>query len=61
MGDFIYNTTMYYAFNIGWDQTNATFDTNYVSEGFIPFVTELSKMAKQPFNIELADQANLYS
>lgn len=51
---------MYYAFNMGWDQTNATFTTSYISGAFIPFVKALYKTARQPFNIELADKANLY-
>lgn len=51
---------MYYAFNIGWDQTNISFTTDYVNNIYIPFIKALYKTAKQPYNIELVDRGNLY-
>jgi hypothetical protein len=60
LGNFIYNTSMYYAFNLGWDQTNVSFTANYANNALLPFIRALYKTAKQPFNIELADRGNLY-
>lgn len=62
MGDYIYNTTMYYSYYMGWDMQNSNFEDNrYVRDVFVAFVKDLYKYAKQPFSIELSDKGNLYS
>jgi hypothetical protein len=62
LGHYIYNTTMYYAFNLGWDMQNSNFsNTNYIQSVFKSFLNKLSNLAGQPFNMELVDKGNLYT
>ncbi len=61
MGKYVYNTTMYYTYYMGWDMQNSNFaDSTYLRDVFVAFVKDLYKTAKQPFSIELVDKGNLF-
>lgn len=61
MGDYVYNTTQYYSYFMGWDMQNSNFgDNSYLQNVFIAFVRDFYKLAKQPFSIELVDRGNLF-
>lgn len=61
MGDYVYNTTQYYSYFMGWDMQNSNFaDNSYLQNVFIAFIRDFYKLAKQPFSIELVDRGNLF-
>lgn len=52
MGKYVWDTTMYYAFTIGWDMQAANFsNSDYIIGSFKKFVFDLYNRAGQPINI----------